>query len=96
MEQVLGETFRAFAIIMVCWGLPRQIIKQYKDNRFGMDFPFSIIVCIVYFFRAWYGVETRNWYIIIPDSIGFTLSVMVSYQRFNPKPWVLKMIANVW
>jgi len=94
MENIIGETFRIFALIMVCWGVPRQIIKQYKENQFGMDLYFSLVICAVYFFRAWYGILKNDWYIIIPDVIGLLLCIIVSYQYVNPRPSILRIIAN--
>ncbi|MBU0626572.1 SWEET family sugar transporter [Patescibacteria group bacterium] len=96
MEHIIGEIFRFFALVMVCWGVPRQIIKQYKENRFGMDFYFSLVICAVYFFRTWYGILKNDWYIIIPDSVGLILSIVIVYQRFNPRPIILRYIAKIF
>jgi len=96
MEHIIGETFRFFALVMVCWGVPRQIIKQYKENRFGMDFYFSLVICAVYFFRAWYGILKNDWYIIVPDVIGLCLCVIVSYQYINARPLILRAIAKIF
>jgi len=89
MTHIVGQVLQIVAIIMVVWGIPRQIVKQYKDEQFGMDFIFSLIILAVYFFRAWYGILKHDWYLIVPDSIGFFLCAIVSWQYFNPRPWIV-------
>lgn len=87
MEQIVGQTLQIVAIIMVVWGIPRQILLQYKNNRFGMDLLFSFVILAVYILRAWYTLLKGDWYIFVPDAIGTILSIINILQYWNPKLW---------
>jgi len=87
MINTLGQILQIVAIIMVVWGIPRQILLQYKNNRFGMDILFSFIILAVYILRAWYTLLKGDWYIFVPDVIGSFLSIINILQYWNPKLW---------
>lgn len=93
MEHVIGLTTMILAVAMVVIALPKQIIKNHKDNRVGITLWLVILPLGVYASRAMYGLLIGSKYIMIPDVLGVLFSSVLLYQSLiRPRIGLIEMI----
>ncbi|OGS36971.1 MAG: hypothetical protein A2293_01995 [Elusimicrobia bacterium RIFOXYB2_FULL_49_7] len=83
LNTVLGTLAMTVSIIYLCFGLPLQIIKNFKRKStegfsfiFALFFSFSIGLWVLY---AWTKTP-REYYILISNLPGFILSLVLLFQ----------------
>jgi hypothetical protein len=85
MSVFFGSLTFLLGMVMVCVGLTRQIVKNRRERKCGMDVWFTAIVLSVYVSRMSYAMTIRSYYIVIPDAIGAILCGVLLYQFFKFK-----------
>jgi len=85
--QILGTLTLVLAVAMVVIALPRQIRKNEKEKKCGLDILMVILPLGVYTSRACYAVSIESWYILIPDALGvfFSIILLLQYFKFRGK-----------
>ena len=79
----MGIITACLGLLMVLWGLPAQYRKNRKEKRCGGAFPMVIIPTLLCASRAIYAVQRGAWGIVIPDTVGFTISLFILFQWFK-------------
>lgn len=80
MVHTIGFITMALSIIMAVIALPKQIVKNHRDNRVGIDWGLIALAFGVYASRAVYGFLIGSYYIMIPDVLGVIFSSILLYQ----------------
>ncbi len=83
MNDVLGLMAMATSILYLCFGLPLQIIENYKrKSTQGLSF-LLILLCsltlVMWSLYAW-AKEPIDWYIIGANVPGFVFSIILLFQ----------------
>ena len=93
MEHVIGMITMVLAIAMAVIALPKQIVKNHKDNRVGIDWWLVALALGVYASRAVYGLLIGSYYIMIPDVFGTIFSSILLYQLLvKPRIDLIEMV----
>lgn len=82
MEDIFGTLTMIFAITLVVIALPSQIRKNMRDKKSGLTFWMIVIPLGMFSMRASYAITIKSWYLVIPDSVGATLWVVILIQYF--------------
>lgn len=83
MSNFLGSLTLLLGIVMVCVGLTRQVIKNHRERRCGIDVWFTLLILLVYISRMSYAFTIHSYYIVIPDAIGTILCTVLLGQFFK-------------
>ncbi len=83
MELFFGYGTIIASLLVVSFGLPAQIYKNWKNKRSAMSIFLLIGTLLVYLFRIPYTIIRKDWFILIPDSLGFCFSVILIIQYFT-------------
>lgn len=93
MENIIGTITMVLAIAMAVIALPKQIVKNHRDNRVGIDWWLVALALGVYASRAVYGLLIGSYYIMIPDVCGTVFSSILLYQFLvKPRIGIIEMI----
>jgi len=82
MKDFWGTASMITGIVMVLIGFPAQILKHYREKRFGFSGAMILIPLILYFCRINYSVLIRAWYVLVPDAFGFLMIIVLMFQFF--------------
>ncbi len=80
MEQVLGYLVSTLALAVILIGFPSQILKNYKEKRFGMSILLVALGCLLLVFRIGYTILRKDYFILVPDFISLLVHVVLLYQ----------------
>ena len=80
MENIFGSLSMVLVIAMVVIALPSQIYKNYKEKKCGLSFLMIVLPLSIYITRGFYAVFIKSWYILIPDSIGVVVIIIILIQ----------------
>ena len=98
MKDIFGFLTTVSSILVILLGLTRQIAKNWRDNKSGMDSLFVVLVLCMNVFRLIYGTVAKTWYIVLPDCVGLCFVIMLVCQLFSPRLWniqeILKRLAS--
>lgn len=83
MIKTLGVMTMALNIIMVCVGVPAQIIKNHREKKCGNPLVLMILIFAVYSTRSIYTAAIGIWYILIPDVLGTIFSIVIIFQAYH-------------
>lgn len=84
---IFGTLTTIFSLMISFWAVPVQIIKNYKENKNGLN------TAMVYFFlglpvsRIIYSYLISAWFVLIPDLLGIAGSIILFIQTFRPRIW---------
>lgn len=91
MVHIVGTLTMILAVAMALIALPRQIVKNHRENRVGIDAWIIMLSFGVYSLRAVYGFLIESYYIMIPDVTGAFFSSVLIFQVFvRPRLSVLE------
>ncbi|MDD3531172.1 MAG: hypothetical protein PHV99_01075 [Candidatus Pacebacteria bacterium] len=77
---LVGVVTMILAGAMALIALPRQIVKNHRDNRVGIDWWIIVLSFGVYASRALYGFLIGSYFIMVPDILGTIFSSVLLYQ----------------
>jgi uncharacterized protein with PQ loop repeat len=81
--QTLGLTASVLTIILVFIGLVSQVIKNYKRKSCGgLSLIYFIIIFFAYTSWSLYGFSKSDWFLIIPQTAGALISVILLFQFY--------------
>ncbi len=80
MEQVLGYLVSTLALAVILIGFPSQILKNYKEKRFGMSILLVALGCLLLVSRIGYTILRKDYFILVPDFISLLVHVVLLYQ----------------
>ncbi len=85
LEHVFGFLTMAFACGMVLWGLPAQIHKNRAEKHCGVALPVILLMLAISSSRIAYSLTLGAFYLIIPDSLGLLLFLIIyrQYLRYR-------------
>jgi hypothetical protein len=82
IEVILGQTLMIVGLIITFIAFPSQIIKNYKDKKFGISIFLILCGIAIYSLRIPYTLIRNDYYILIPDVFGFLIHMVLLYQYF--------------
>lgn len=87
MNNVLGTITMILAVAMVVWALPRQILKNRREQKCGLALSMILLPWGVYVSRAIYAFSIGSWFILVPDALGVVFSSVLArqYYRYRQK-----------
>ena len=85
LETILGSLLLAVGLVVVFIAFPSQIVKNYQEKRFGLSIVLVICGFLVYSLRIPYTIIRQDYYILIPDIVGFVIHIILVYQYFKYK-----------
>ena len=78
---IFGTLAAIASLVIALVGLPAQILKNYKKKSCeGLASSLIYSTCITYALWSLYGVSILNWFLIISQTPGFVLSLIVVTQ----------------
>lgn len=93
MEHFIGTVTMVLAIAMAVIALPKQIVKNHKEDRVGIDWWLVALALGVYASRAVYAFLIGSYYIMIPDVLGTIFSSILLYQLLvRPRIGLIEMM----
>lgn len=88
-QNTVGLVASIVTVIYTGIGLPDQIRKiALKQSTEGLSLPMNVLVLFAFSIWAWYGVLDRNWYIILPNSLGTLGTIVILGQFYYFRPGV--------
>ena len=81
-EDVFGWITMFFSFAMVVIGLPVQIWKNKKEKTCGITILIVAGALCIHSSRMLYALSISSWYLLIPDSVGVTLSIILFRQWY--------------
>lgn len=82
-KTVSGNITLCLALGMVFLGLTSQVWKNYMDHNCGQTLMMTVMPLLVQVSRAVHTAIIRDWYILIPDTIGAVLSLVLLWQWYS-------------
>lgn len=92
MIELLGTIVMVLSFGMVFLGLPRQILKNYREDKCGVDIVVITLPMLIFATRIWYSYLIGAWFLIAPDLAGVFLSVVILVQYFRPRAKICLLI----
>ncbi len=84
-QQLFGNVAMVFGLAMVFIGIPSQILKNYREKRCGVPITSAALSFCVFLSRICYSTTIKSHYLLIPDSFGIFLAIVILYQYFHYK-----------
>jgi hypothetical protein len=81
-EAYMGIVTEMLGLLMVLWALPAQFIKIHREKKCGVVPSLIALSSTLYVVRAVYAAQREAWGIVIPDTIGFAISLAILTQWF--------------
>lgn len=83
LSSVFGTLAMIASLVIIVWGLPQQVYLNYKRKSCGGLSPQLVYsTAIIYLFWTLYGWTVPNWYLIIPDTPGLIICLILVYQLY--------------
>lgn len=82
MEQILGIMLSIISLGVVFIAFPTQIYKNWKTKNFGISLTLILFGVAIYITRIPYTFLRADYYILIPDIVGFLIHIILIYQYF--------------
>ena len=86
MIDLIGKIACIITIVYTAFGLPTQILRNYKMKTVGNLSPF-LFTLLFLTFSSWvvYGAVKPDWYVAVPNAVGaffdFILLCQIFYYR---------------
>lgn len=81
--QVFGLIASILTIVLVFIGLVSQVIKNFqRKSCSGLSLIYFIVILFAYSAWSLYGISISDWYIIIPQTAGAVISLILLAQFY--------------
>jgi membrane-associated HD superfamily phosphohydrolase len=86
-QHLFGNFAMLCGLAMVFFGIPSQIIKNRREKRCGVPLASAVLSFFVFLSRICYSMTIKSHYLLIPDSVGIVLAIIVlwQYRKYRAK-----------
>ncbi|MDO8523581.1 MAG: hypothetical protein Q7S12_04890 [bacterium] len=81
-----GMIVSSLSLVMIFYAIPRQIKKNYRDGKCGMDIWVIILAVSIFIARAVFSFNkafSGAVYLYVPDAAGALINFVVLLQYFG-------------
>src|SRR5262249_52965163 len=79
-QHLFGTIAMLCGLAMVFVGIPSQILKNRREKRCGVPLMSAVLSFFVFLSRICYSTTIRSHYLLIPDSVGIVLAIVILWQ----------------
>lgn len=84
MTAFLGYLALTVSLTVLIWGLPAQIINNYRRKSCkGLSLSLMIMVFFAYLIWAVYGLSKPDWFLVFSQTPGAILTAVILMQFFK-------------